>query len=171
MIESQHLLKKITCALMGAVGLCCQNAWAEELKVGDLAPDFSTTDDLGLPVSLKSYRGKKVILYFYPKDDTPGCTKEAESFRDYTRLFEGKNTVILGVSFDTQSSHQKFKEKYHLPFRLLIDPDKKIAKAYGSSGMFFASRDTFVIDGDGKILKIYRGINPSSHVEELIKNF
>jgi len=151
--------------------LCSQNAQAGELKVGDPAPDFSTTDDLGQPVALKNYRGKIVILYFYPKDDTPGCTKEAESFRDHIRTFDGKKAVILGVSFDSQSSHQKFKEKYHLPFRLLIDPDKKIAKAYGSSGMFFASRNTFVIDGQGKILKIYRSVDPSSHVEELIKNF
>ncbi|OGQ04702.1 MAG: hypothetical protein A2W61_03890 [Deltaproteobacteria bacterium RIFCSPLOWO2_01_44_7] len=157
--------------LIVAFVLCCQNAWAEDLKVGNPAPDFSTTDDLGKPVSLKDYKGKTVILYFYPKDDTPGCTKEAESFRDHIRAFEGKNAVILGVSFDTQSSHQKFKEKYRLPFRLLIDPDKKIAKAYESSGLFFASRNTFVIGGDGRILKIYRGVNPSSHVKELIKSF
>ena len=157
--------------LMLLLLLCSKNAQAGELKVGDPAPDFSTTDDLGQPVALKNYRGKTVILYFYPKDDTPGCTKEAESFRDHIRAFDGKKADILRVSFDSQSSHQKFKEKYHLPFRLLIDPDKKIAKAYGSSGMFFASRNTFVIDGNGKILKIYRSVNPSSHVEELIKTF
>ncbi len=143
----------------------------QELKVGDPAPDFSTTDDVGLPVSLKDYRGKTVILYFYPKDNTPGCTIEAKNFRDHIHDFEGKNAVILGVSFDSQSSHKKFKEKYQLPFRLLVDPDKKIAKAYGSSGLLFTSRNTFVIDGKGKILKIYRGVNPRSHAEELLEEF
>lgn len=158
-------------SLIVTLVLCGHTAWAQDLKVGDPAPEFSTTDDVGMPASLKDYRGKTVILYFYPKDDTPGCTKEAKSFRDHIRDFEGKNAVVLGVSFDTQSSHQQFKEKYRLPFRLLVDPDKEIAKAYGSSGIFFASRDTFVIDGQGKILKIYRGVNPGAHVEELIKGF
>lgn len=156
---------------MLALVLCCRTSWAGELQAGDPAPEFSTTDDVGMPVSLKDYRGKTVILYFYPKDNTPGCTKEAQSFRDHIREFEGRNAVILGVSFDSQSSHQKFKEKHRLPFRLLVDPGKKIAKAYGSSGFFFASRDTFVIDGQGKIQKIYRGVNPGSHVEELIQGF
>jgi thioredoxin-dependent peroxiredoxin len=142
---------------------------AQGLKVGDAAPEFSTMDDVGLPVSLKDFRGKTVILYFYPKDDTPGCTKEAENFRDHIREFEGKHAVILGVSFDSQSSHQKFKQKYSLPFRLLVDPDKKIASAYGSSGLFMASRDSFVIDGQGKIVKIYRGVDPSSHAKDLLQ--
>ena len=142
-----------------------------KLKIKSKAPEFKLSDQDGKSHSLKDYKDKWVLLYFYPKDDTPGCTKEAESFRDHIRAFEGKNAVILGVSFDTQSSHQKFKEKYRLPFRLLIDPDKKIAKAYESSGLFFASRNTFVIGGDGRILKIYRGVNPSSHVKELIKSF
>ena len=144
-------------------------AWAQDLMVGDPAPEFSTTDDAGMPVSLKAFRGKIVILYFYPKDNTPGCTKEAESFRDRMSGFEGKNAVILGVSFDSENSHQRFKEKHKLPFRLLVDPDKKIAKAYGASGMFFASRDTFVIDSRGRIIKIYRGVNPSSHADDLLK--
>ena len=170
-MKSSPLLKTVRWSLMFALVLCCPNLWAQELKVGDRAPEFSTTDDAGKPVSLKDYRGKTVILYFYPKDDTPGCTKEAESFRDHLHDFEGKNAVILGVSFDTQSSHQQFKEKYRLPFRLLVDADKKIATAYGSVGTLFASRDTFVIDGRGKILKIYRGVNPASHVEELMKGF
>jgi len=164
-------LKAFSYSLTMALFLCCQNARAQDLKVGDPAPEFSTTDDVGMPAALKDYRGKTVILYFYPKDDTPGCTKEAENFRDHMKEFEGKNAVILGVSFDSQAAHQKFKEKYQIPFRLLVDPDKKIAKAYGSSGMFFASRDTFVIDGQGKILKIYRGVNPGSHAEELLRGF
>lgn len=170
-MKTKNLFKFLPYTLLGALFLCGPNARAQDLKAGDTAPEFSTTDDVGMPVSLKDYRGKTVILYFYPKDDTPGCTKEAENFRDHIKDFEGKNAVVLGVSFDSQASHQQFKEKYKLPFRLLVDPDKKIAKAYGSSGILFASRDTFVIDGQGKILKIYRGVNPGSHVEELIKRF
>jgi peroxiredoxin Q/BCP len=155
-------------ALLLLVILLAPMARAEGLKVGDVAPAFSTTDDVGLPVSLKDYRGKTVILYFYPKDDTPGCTREAENFRDHSGDFKKMNAVILGVSFDDQASHQKFKEKYKLPFRLLVDPDKKIAAAYGSSGMMFASRDTFVIGPDGKIVKIYRGVDPKTPVGELV---
>ncbi|MBI2500039.1 MAG: peroxiredoxin [Deltaproteobacteria bacterium] len=140
----------------------------KELQVGDLAPDFSTIDDTGHPVSLKEFRGKTVILYFYPKDDTPGCTIEAKKFRDYSKEFESKNAVILGVSFDDQASHEKFKEKHELPFRLLVDADKKIAKAYGSGGLLFPSRHTFVIDGKGRIKKIYRKVSPAEHAEEIL---
>ena len=154
-----------------ALALCSTCALAAELKVGDVAPDFSTTDDLGMPVSLRDYRGQTVILYFYPKDGTPGCTKEAENFRDHIDAFTKKKAVILGVSFDSEAAHQKFKEKYKLPFRLLIDPDKKIASAYGASGIFFASRNTFVIAPDGKLLKIYRSVSPSQHAQELLNSF
>jgi peroxiredoxin Q/BCP len=152
--------------------LCCLSArisWAEDLKVGDPAPEFSTTDDAAMSVSLKDFRGKTVILYFYPKDGTPGCTKEAENFRDHIKEFEGKNAVILGVSFDSQSAHKGFKDKLKLPFRLLVDPDKSIAKAYGVSGMMFASRDTFVIDGNGKLLKVLRSVDPATHAQDLLK--
>ena len=157
------LLLLVGCARGGS-------AISAELKVGDQAPDFSTVDELGLPVSLKDYLGQTVILYFYPKDDTPGCTIEAKSFRDDFKAFEGKKAVILGVSYDKASSHKEFKEKYKIPFRLLVDSDKKIAASYGAQGIIFASRDTFIIDPKGKIIKIYRGVNPNTHVQEVLKD-
>lgn len=142
---------------------------AESLKVGDPAPSFMTQDESGTFVSLNDFRGKNVILYFYPKDDTSGCTAEAKGFGKYFEEFKKKNTVILGVSFDSLASHQQFKEKHQLPFKLLIDPDKKIAKAYGASGIFFASRDTIWIDPKGNIVKIFRGVDAETHPEELLK--
>ncbi len=142
---------------------------AADIKPGDLAPPFTTQDESGVFVSLKDFRGKNVILYFYPKDDTSGCTAEAKGFGKYFEEFKKKNTVILGVSFDSLASHQQFKEKHQLPFKLLIDPDKKIAKAYGASGIFFASRDTIWIDPKGKIVKIFRGVDAETHPEELLK--
>ncbi|MDL1870957.1 peroxiredoxin [Deltaproteobacteria bacterium PRO3] len=145
-------------------------ATAAELKVGAPAPDFSTVDEQGRPVSLKDFRGKAVVLYFYPKDDTPGCTVQAQSFRDHYGEFQNLETVVLGVSFDSQESHKKFKDKHGLPFPLLVDADRKIAQAYGVKGTFFASRDVIVIDADGKIAKILRSVNPSDVVGILLKD-
>lgn len=143
---------------------------AAELKVGSPAPDFSTVDEQGKPVSLKDFRGKAVILYFYPKDDTPGCTVQAKSFRDHIEEFQNLETVVLGVSFDSQESHKKFKEKHGLPFPLLVDADRKIAQAYGVKGTFFASRDVIVIDENGKIRQILRSVDPGSIVGILLKD-
>jgi peroxiredoxin Q/BCP len=145
-------------------------AQAAALKVGDAAPHFSAPDDQGKTVSLKEFRGKTVILYFYPKDNTTGCTIEAKSFRDHFSEFEGKNAVILGVSYDGAESHQAFKQQYQLPFHLLVDADQKIAEAYGSKGPSHASRDTFVIDPQGKIIKIYRSVDPNQHIQELLQD-
>src|SRR5262249_19902725 len=144
---------------------------AAEIKVGDPAPDFSAVDDQGQTVSLKDFRGKTVVLYFYPKDNTPGCTTEAKGFRDHFSEFAGKNAVVLGVSYDSAASHQGFKEQYQLPFHLLVDKDKKISEAYGAKGLLFASRDTFVIDPQGKIVKIYRSVDPSQHIQELLRDW
>lgn len=141
---------------------------AGEIKVGDVAPAFTTIDDQGRTISLKDFLGKTVILYFYPKDDTPGCTIEAKSFRDTFDRLQKKNVVVIGVSYDDQASHQAFKATYNLPFILAVDQDKAISKAYGVDGLFFADRTTFVIDPAGKIKFIYPNVNPSNHAEEIL---
>ena len=116
------------------------------LAAGTIAPNFSTVDDQGQAVSLSDFQGKTVVLYFYPKDDTPGCTKQAQSFRDNYDQYTGKEMVVLGVSMDDQASHQKFKEKYGLPFQLLVDKDGSITKAYDVDGGGYAKRVTYIID-------------------------
>lgn len=149
---------------------------AGELKTGDKAPDFSLLDEAGRTVSLKSFKGKQVVLYFYPKDDTPGCTKEACSFRDaYGRVRE-TGAVILGVSLDGQSSHRKFIEKYALPFSLLCDEGAKVSKAYGvykeksmyGKKYWGIERSTFVIDQAGTIKAAFRKVKVDGHVEEVL---
>jgi thioredoxin-dependent peroxiredoxin len=130
-----------------------------ELNIGDPAPDFETVDDQGRPIRLSSFRGKKVILYFYPKDDTSGCTTQACSFRDSLPAIEAANAVVLGVSPDDAASHQKFRSKYQLNFPLLVDQDHKIAEAYGAWGeksmygrkYMGVIRSHFVIDPEGRI--------------------
>lgn len=146
-----------------------QEARGVELKVGGPAPYFTAVDDQGKNISLGDFQGKTVILYFYPKDDTPGCTVEAKGFRDYFGDFQKREVVILGVSYDSQVSHRRFKERYRLPYYLIVDKDKKIAESYGVGGEFFANRETFLIDPEGKILKIYRNVNPSGHAEEILQ--
>ncbi len=146
---------------------------ADELKIGDHAPDFSLPDQDGKMVSLKSLKGKQVVLYFYPKDDTPGCTKEACGFRDSLRAIEKANTVVLGVSMDDAGSHQKFIKKYSLPFTLLCDEDGKVSKAYGvykKKNMYGKTywgieRSTFIIDETGKLKAIFRKVKVDGHVE------
>lgn len=135
---------------------------------GKTAPEFSVQDEAGNPVSLSDFKGKKnVVLYFYPKDDTPGCTIEACNFRDSYARFQNADTQILGVSFDDAESHQAFKKKFELPFPLLIDADRKIAQAYGVKGEKFPNRDTIVIDKEGIITRIIRDVNPAKHDEEV----
>jgi peroxiredoxin Q/BCP len=143
-----------------------------KLKVGDTAPDFSLSDEHGLPVSLKDYIGKKiVVLYFYPKDFTSGCTKEACSFRDSYKSYRDKGAVVIGVSLDTVESHLKFSEKYNLPFTILSDRNKEVAKAYGVLGVggFLTKRVTFVIDKNGKITHIFPKVDVRHHSEEVLK--
>lgn len=131
-----------------------------KLKEGDKAPDFNLESDTGEKVALKDYQGQKVVLYFYPKDDTPGCTKQACEYTDLKRKFSARNTVVFGVSKDAIESHKKFKKKYNINFPLLSDPDLKIHKAYGAYGkkMMYGKetmgviRSSFVIDENGKIL-------------------
>lgn len=143
-----------------------------ELKVGDKGPDFSLMDERGRLVSLRDYLGKKaVILYFYPKDFTPGCTAEACSFRDDYKVYEERGAVVVGVSLDSVESHMKFSEKYNLPFLLLSDSQKEVAKAYGvlGTGGFLAKRVTFVIDKEGKIAAVFPKVDVKHHSEEVLK--
>lgn len=146
------------------------------LAVGDKAPDFKTKDQDGETVSLKDFRGRKVVLYFYPKDDTPGCTKEACSFRDGFGAFRRRKIEVLGVSVDDEKSHKEFAEKYSLPFRLLADSDKKIVKDYGVWGeknmygrkYMGTLRVTYVIDEKGKIAAVWPKVKPDGHAEEIL---
>jgi len=138
-----------------------------ELKEGDQAPDFTSTDQHGNKVSLNDFKGKMVILYFYPKDNTPGCTKEACDFRDNYQALLAKGMEVLGVSVDDEKSHQKFVSKFNLPFRLLADTDHQIVNAYGVWGekslygrkYMGTNRYTFVIDEKGKIVHIIRKVD------------
>jgi peroxiredoxin Q/BCP len=147
------------------------------LKVGDKAPDFTSTDENGKKVSLKDFRGKKVVLYFYPKDNTTGCTKEACDFRDNFARVKKAGAVVLGVSADSEKSHTNFKEKYDLPYTLLADTEKEIIKAYGVWGeksMYGRKymgifRTTFIIDEKGKISHVFEKVKVTGHVDEVLK--
>lgn len=150
-------------------------ARGEMLKVGDAAPEFSTDAVLGdqtSPIKLSDYRGRKVVLYFYPKDSTPGCTKEACSFRDGYNDLQRWGIVLLGCSIDSVDSHRAFARKYSLPFPLLLDPGKTIAKAYGADNgipiLGLDRRITYVIGEDGHILKVYPNVDPASHARQII---
>jgi len=148
----------------------------ELLSVGSKAPEFTTTDQNGKTVKLKDFKGKKVVLYFYPKDDTPGCTVEACSFRDNLPEFEKLNATVLGVSTDGEASHRKFADKFELPFTLLADTDKSIVNAYGAWGekknygktYMGTHRITYVIDEKGKIEAVFPKVTPKTHAEELL---
>ena len=149
------------------------------LKEGTTAPAFKTTDANGETVSLKDLRGQKVVLYFYPKDDTPGCTKEACSFRDDFAKFKKRGIAVLGVSPDSEKSHKKFETKYKLPFTLLADTDHAIAESYGVWGekKFMGRtytgvhRTTFLIDEKGKIKKVFEKVKPEDHASEVLEAF
>jgi len=147
-------------------------AKAESLKIGDAAPEFNLYDQSGNSHSIKDYSGQWLILYFYPKDDTPGCIKEACAFRDEYRVITEKNTQVLGVSIDSQKSHAGFAKKYHLPFPLLADEDGKVAKSYQSLWSLgfikFAKRHSFIIDPEGIIKKIYRSVDVDKHSQHII---
>ena len=146
------------------------------LKEGDPAPDFSAETDSGAVVSLRELKGKAVVLYFYPKDDTPGCTKEACAFRDAYAEFEQAGAVVLGVSPDSVKSHAKFSGKFNLPFPLLSDPEKKIVQEYGVWGeksfmgrkYMGTFRVTFLIGPDGKIARIWPDVKPEKHAQEVL---
>ncbi|MBF2098223.1 MAG: peroxiredoxin [Gloeomargaritaceae cyanobacterium C42_A2020_066] len=138
------------------------------LAVGTQAPAFTTKDTHGKTVSLADFAGKTVVLYFYPKDDTPGCTKEACSFRDNYSAYQGKAVVVLGVSMDDEASHQAFTQKFNLPFPLLADVDGSLAKAYEADGGGYAKRITYVIDGAGQIAKVYTSVSTATHATDIL---
>ena len=146
------------------------------VEEGRPAPDFSLTSDSGETVSLASLRGKPVVLYFYPKDDTPGCTTQACGIRDAWGEFERAGAVVLGVSPDDAASHAKFKEKFELPFPLLSDTGHRVAEDYGvwvekrNYGKTYMGiqRSTFVIDAEGKIAKVMRRVKPDTHADEVL---
>ncbi|MBI4065274.1 peroxiredoxin [Candidatus Gottesmanbacteria bacterium] len=140
-----------------------------QLHVGDRAPEFLLVDQDGKTHSLKDYRGKRVLLYFYPKDQTPGCIREACNFRDNIDLLK-KKVVVLGVSGDSVASHQAFVKKYKLNFPLLSDTKKTIIALYGTDGLVFAKRASFLISKEGKIEKIYPHVDPDTHVQEVLKD-
>ena len=149
------------------------------LKEGDVAPDFTARDAEGGEVSLSALRGQRVALYFYPKDDTPGCTKQACSLRDGCAEFERRGIRVLGVSLDDEGSHRKFAAKYNLPFTLLADTDHAVSDAYGVYGekqfmgkrYMGVSRKTFLIDEEGRIKKIFDRVNVEEHADEVLAAF
>jgi len=149
------------------------------LKEGDKAPNFTSVDQDGNKVKLSDLKGERVVLYFYPKDDTPGCTKEACSFRDADDVFKEKGIKVLGVSTDDEKSHQKFISKYQLPFDLLADTDHSIVEAYGVWGeknmygrkYMGTFRKTFLIDENQKIVKIFDKVKVDEHADEVLAAF
>lgn len=150
----------------------------KKISVGDKAPDFSLADEAGVFYSLKDWQGQWVILYFYPKDDTPGCTTEACTFRDNLPKFARMDAVVVGVSVDSPKSHGKFAQKYKLPFTLLVDEKKEVVAMYGvwAKKKFMGReymgvlRRTFLIDPKGKIAKVYDAVKPAEHPAEVLKD-
>ena len=149
------------------------------LQVGDVAPAFSLPDQSGTPVELSQFRGQRVVIYFYPKDDTPGCTKEACNFRDQWSQFEQRNIVVLGISKDAATSHAKFIDKYSLPFTLLTDAEPcPVAESYGSYGLkkFMGKeymgmmRHTFVVDPEGRIEKAYLKVKAETMADDILSD-
>jgi peroxiredoxin Q/BCP len=146
------------------------------VEEGQEAPDFELTSDSGDRVRLSQFRGRPVVLYFYPKDDTPGCTTQACGIRDSYDEFEQLGAIVLGVSPDDESSHVKFKQKHGLPFTLLADPDHEVSEQYGVWGersfggnkYMGVERSTFLIDEEGRIAKVMRRVKPDSHVEKVL---
>lgn len=147
------------------------------LSEGMKAPDFNLTDSEGNQHQLSDYEGETIVVYFYPKDDTPGCTKEACSFRDAYQDFREAGVEVIGISPDTEKSHKKFANKYDLPFTLLSDPDHKVSEAYGVWGLKkYMGREyegiyrtTFVIGPDGEIKRVFENVKPSDHSQEVLE--
>ncbi|MDG1461964.1 MAG: peroxiredoxin [Gammaproteobacteria bacterium] len=164
------IIKKISASLCLILGI---TASVFALEEGQVAPDFRLQDQNGEWHSLEQYRGQWVTLYFYPKDDTPGCTKEACGFRDNIFAFDELNAVVIGVSLDDVSSHAEFAEKYSLPFAILADSEKSVAKSYGVYanivGFEMAKRESFIIGPDGKVAKHYKKVNPERHSTEVLE--
>jgi thioredoxin-dependent peroxiredoxin len=170
------VISLVTVGILVAAGFTLQRVYAADNapmpEVGQSAPTFTLPNQEGTSVSLDSYKGKWVVLYFYPKDMTTGCTIEAHNFERDLAKYQAMNAVILGVSVDTVDSHKQFCTKDSLTFTLLADPDKKVVTQYGSLGnygpMQIANRNTFLIDPDGKIVKVWTKVNPQVHSDEVL---
>jgi peroxiredoxin Q/BCP len=163
----------IAAALVLFVGISLRGAFAAEVPaVGTDAPDFTLSSQEGKPVSLKDFRGQWVVLYFYPKDFTSGCTLEAHNFQRDLAQYEQHHAVILGVSVDSADSHKQFCTKEGLNFKLLADTDKKVSEEYGSltnlAVVKFAARHTFIVDPNGKIVRVYTSVDPAKHSGEVL---
>ncbi|MCU0238484.1 MAG: thioredoxin-dependent thiol peroxidase [Pyrinomonadaceae bacterium] len=149
------------------------------INEGDIAPDFTTKNQNGENIKLSDFLGSKVVLYFYPKDNTPGCTKQACSFRDADDIYQKKGIKVFGISTDSEKSHQKFISKFSLPFDLLADTEKEIVNLYGVYGekslygkkYMGINRTTFLINEEGKVVKIFKKINVSEHAHEVLEVF
>lgn len=171
-----YIIVGLIAGLVVLVPACSRNGskkdrMKQELQVGDMAPDFSLPDDTGDIRSLSEMAGKNFVLYFYPKDQTPGCTAQACSVRDNSAELENAGIQVFGVSYDSPESHRKFKEKYKLNFPLLSDSTKEVSELYGVSGWFAPSRVTFLIDKEGRILKILKNVDVKNHAQEIIAAF
>lgn len=165
-----YVAARVIALSVSCAGLAFSLAKADDLpQVGQVAPAVTLPSQDGSKVSLKDFRGKWVVLYFYPKDNTPGCTIEAHNFQRDLSKYQEKNAVILGVSVDSSESHQDFCTKQSLTFKLLADTEKKVVAEYGSlSDKGYASRNTFLIDPEGKIVKVWTGVKPSEHSDEVL---
>ena len=167
-----HSLAAAAAFAIAAMVLYSVTAAAENLAAGDPAPDFELYDQHGRMHSIEDYRGQWITLYFYPKDDTPGCTTEACEFRDNIFAFRDRNCLVLGVSLDDVDSHREFAEKHGLPFPLLADTDGMAADAYGVRtrmlGFSIAKRQTFLIDPAGRIARHYREVDPTTHSKQVL---
>jgi len=167
------LILVLVAVVLGVASVVARNAFAAEPpQAGTMAPEFTLPTQEGNPVSLKEFRGKWVVLYFYPKDMTTGCTIEAHNFQRDQDQYTKRNAVVLGVSVDTPDSHKQFCTKEGLTFKLLADSDHKVTSAYGSLKSYgvteLAARNTFIIDPQGKIVKVYTGVEPNKHSGEVI---
>ena len=171
-----NIRNTILSVVAGLATLTCMSATESQTQpeTGKPAPDFSLTTGDGSQVSLKDYRGKWVVLYFYPKDFTSGCTMEAHNFQRDLAKYSDAGVVILGVSVDTAQSHKDFCAKEGLNFKLLADPDAKVSTEYGSvmdyKGQKLAARNTFIINPNGDIAKVYTGVKPAEHSEQVLKD-
>ena len=164
-------MKLIVKACLISVGLLCTySLFGKKLKIGTSAPDFTLHDETGQAHTLSALRGSRVALYFYPKDFTPGCTKQACSIRDDFSKLKEKNITIFGMSTDSDTSHKQFQDKYELPFHLL-SADKKTTKNYGVYGRLFTSRNTFLIDEKGIIVGIIKNVDVDDHAQQIIDGF
>jgi thioredoxin-dependent peroxiredoxin len=179
MAKTGMIVTAILVAVVGIAAFAVHSYAADDPgmpQVGQMAPTFTLPSQDGTEISLDSFKGKWVVLYFYPKDMTSGCTKEAHNFQADQEKYTKENAVILGVSVDSTDSHKQFCTKENLTFRLLADPDKKVVKAYGSLGSFgvapaaveIAKRNTFLIDPTGKIVKVWTGVKPDIHSQEVL---